>query len=707
MSDPVRLEHRHGIAVITVDHPPVNALSQPVRAGLLEAVQAAARDPAVSGIVLACAGRTFIAGADITEFGRPHAEPSLARVLDALEHSGKPVVAALHGTALGGGLELAMCCSHRVAAPGTRVGLPEVKLGLLPGAGGTQRLPRLLGLDAALEAILTGRMLKVEDEAAGVVDAVLEGELTEAAVAWLQGQLAEGLTPRRVRELGVPGAEALPSGHFDAVRAQVVREAPGQVAPLQIVACLEAAATLPFEQGMNVERERFAECMRSPQSRALQHLFFAEREAAKVPDLPRETPTRVIRRVAVIGGGTMGGGIAMCFANAGREVTLIDTSESAVRRGLDVIERNYRRSVSRGRLDEATAMARLARITPADQLAAVSEADLVIEAVYEDLVLKQRIFAELGERARPDAILATNTSTLDVDAIAAASGAPERVIGLHFFSPANVMRLLEIVRGRETADEVLATCLRLAREIGKVGVVSGVCYGFIGNRMLEGYGREAGLMLLEGAAAERIDGVITDFGLPMGPLAMGDLAGIDVGARVRAERRGAGMLPADPRYGAVHDRLADLGRLGQKTGRGVYRYAEGSRRAQPDPEVTALIASLAEDLGVGQREIDDKEILERCLFPLVNEGLRILEEGIALRASDIDVVWVYGYGFPAWRGGPLHWIEEAVGLPYLLERLRLYATLLGNEYGYWTPAPLLERLVAEGGRLADYRPGSR
>ncbi len=706
MSDPVRLEQRDGIVVITVDHPPVNALSQPVRAGLLEAVQAAAGDPAITGIVLACAGRTFIAGADITEFGRPHADPSLTRVLAALEDAGKPVVAALHGTALGGGLELAMCCSHRVAAPGTRVGLPEVKLGLLPGAGGTQRLPRLLGLEHALEAILSGRMLAVEGAAAGVVDAVLEGELTAAATAWLRRQLAAGLAPRRVRELSVPGAEALPAGHFDRVRERVAREAPGQVAPLQIVACLEAAAMLPFDQGLNVERERFAECMRSPQSRALQHLFFAEREAAKVPGLPRETPVRPIRRVAVIGAGTMGGGIAMCFANAGREVTLIDADQAAAQRGLGVIEGNYRRSVSRGRLDEASAAARLARITPADTLAAAADADLVIEAVYENLQLKQQIFAELAERCRADAILATNTSTLDVDAIGAASGSPARVIGLHFFSPANVMRLLEIVRGRETHDEVLATCLTLARDIGKVGVVAGVCFGFIGNRMLEGYGREAGLMLLEGTAPEQIDAVITDFGLPMGPLAMGDLAGIDVGARVRAERRAAGQLPRDPRYGAVHDRLAELGHLGQKTGRGVYRYAEGSRRPEPDPEVGALIARLAEDLDVGQREIDDKEILERCLFPLVNEGLRLLEEGIAQRASDIDVVWVYGYGFPAWRGGPLHWIEEAVGLAYLLERLRLYGTLLGNEYGYWTPAPLLERLVAEGGSLADYRPGS-
>ena len=705
MTHPVHLQTRQSIALITVDSPPVNALSQPVRAGLLACVQQAAADADIRGIVLCCAGRTFIAGADIGEFGKPPAEPALAAVLEAIEQAGKPVVAAIHGTALGGGLELALCCSHRVAAPDARLGLPEVRLGLLPGAGGTQRLPRVIGVPAALEAILTGRMLAASDFAGTpAIDAILEGDIGTAAVAWLQQALDAGLAPRRLRDLPVSGAQALPTGFFDAARQRVAREMRGQFAPLQIIACVEAAVTLPFDEGLNVERERFVECMESPQSAALRHMFFAERQAAKIPDIAADTPTRPIRTVAVIGAGTMGGGIAMCFANAGLGVTLIDTGEEALQRGLDTIQGNYQRSAAKGRLSERDVATRMGLIQGATDMTAAAQADLVIEAVFEDMALKQHIFRELGELCRRNAILATNTSTLDVDEIAAATNDPSRVLGLHFFSPANVMRLLEIVRGRDTAPDVLATCLRLAKTIGKIGVVSGVCYGFIGNRMLEGYGREAGLMLLEGAAPEDIDRVIFEFGLPMGPLAMGDLAGNDVGARVRAERRAAGRLPADPRYGAVHDRLVALGRHGQKTGKGVYAYTPGNRQPQGDAEVTALITDLAAELGVARRPIDDREILERCLYPLVNEGLRILEEGIALRASDIDVVWVYGYGFPAWRGGPMHWAEQ-VGLSRLLEALRHCGKTLGNDYGYWTPAPLLERLVADGTRLADYRPG--
>ncbi len=705
MTDPVKLQTREAIAVITVDAPPVNALSQPVRAGLLTLVRQAGADPDVRAIVLRCAGRTFIAGADISEFGKPPAEPSLTAVFDAIEQTGKPVVAAIHGTALGGGLELALCCSHRVAAPDARIGLPEVRLGLLPGAGGTQRLPRAIGVPAALEAMLTGRMLAAS-ELAGTpaIDAVLEGDIGEAAVEWLHEALDRGLTPRLLRDRPVPDALDLPAAFFDKARQRVAGEMRGQFAPLQIIACVEAAVTLPIDEGLQVERHRFIECMDSPQSAALRHMFFAERQTAKIPDVPPDTPTRPIGHVAVIGAGTMGGGIAMCFANAGLGVTLIDSGEEALQRGLATIRSNYQRSAAKGRLSERDVVARMGLIQGTTQMPGTAQADLVIEAVFEDIALKQRIFRELGELCRPDAILATNTSTLDVDEIAAATNDSSRVLGLHFFSPANVMRLLEIVRGRDTSPEVLATCLRLAKTIGKIGVVSGVCYGFIGNRMLEGYGREAGLMLLEGADPEDIDRVIVEFGLPMGPLAMGDLAGNDVGARVRAQRRAAGGLPADPRYGAVHDRLAALGRHGQKTGKGVYAYAPGSRQPQPDAEVIALISEIAAELGVARRRIDDREILERCLFPLVNEGLRILEEGIALRASDIDVVWVYGYGFPAWRGGPMHWAEH-IGLEKLLDALRHYGKTLGNGYGYWTPAPLLERLVAEGTRLADYRPG--
>jgi len=705
VTHPVDLQTRDAIAVITVDSPPVNALSQPVRAGLLACVRQAAADTEVRGIVLRCAGRTFIAGADISEFGKPPAEPALTEVLEAIEQADKPVVAAIHGTALGGGLEVALCCSHRVAASDARIGLPEVKLGLLPGAGGTQRLPRVIGVPAALEAMLTGRMLAAAEFAGTpAIEAILEGDIGEAAVEWLARALDAGLAPRRLRDLPVPGAKDLPPDFFDTARKRVARDMRGQFAPRQIIACVEAAVTLPFDEGLKVERDRFIECMDSPQSAGLRHMFFAERQTAKIPDIAAETPTRPIRAVAVIGAGTMGGGIAMCFANAGLAVTLIDTGEEALQRGLETIRGNYQRSAAKGRLSEQDVTTRMGLIRGATQMTGAAQADLVIEAVFEDMALKQKIFRELGELCRGDAILATNTSTLDVDEIAAATVDPSRVLGLHFFSPANVMRLLEIVRGRDTAPDVLATCLRLAKTIGKIGVVSGVCYGFIGNRMLEGYGREAGLMLLEGAAPEDIDRVIFEFGLPMGPLAMGDLAGNDVGARVRAQRRAAGRLPADPRYGAVHDRLAALGRHGQKTGKGIYAYAPGNRQPQIDPEVTALITELAADLGVARRRIDDREILERCLYPLVNEGLRILEEGIALRASDIDVVWVYGYGFPAWRGGPMHWAEH-VGLEKILDALRHYAKTLGNDYGYWTPAPLLERLVADNTRLADYRPG--
>jgi 3-hydroxyacyl-CoA dehydrogenase len=705
MSAPVSLECSDGIAVITVNHPPVNALSQAVRAGLVDCFRQAGNDHGVHGIVLHCAGRTFIAGADISEFGRAHASPTLLEVLETIERMPKPVVAALHGTALGGGLETALCCSHRVASPSARIGLPEVKLGLLPGAGGTQRLPRVLGVPAALEAMVSGRMIPVDEVIdTPAIDAIVEGELREAAVAWLRQGLEQGLAPRRVRDLPVPDSQHLPADFFTSAHERTARQMRGQLAPLQIIHCVEAAATLPFDQGMKVERERFAECMASPQSAALRHMFFAERQTAKLPGIPAGTPQRPVRRVAVIGAGTMGGGIAMCFANAGLPVTLIDTSEAALRRGRNVILGNYQRSAAHGRLTDAQVEARMACIEGATALSAAAGADLVIEAVFEDMTLKKRIFAELGAHCRPDAILASNTSTLDIEEIARATPESSRVLGLHFFSPANVMRLLEIVRGAHTADDVLATCLALSRTIGKIGVVSGVCYGFIGNRMLEGYGREAGMLLLEGATPQDIDRVIVEFGLPMGPHAMGDLAGTDVGALVRAERRAAGALPNDPRYGAVGDRLAALGRHGQKTGKGIYAYGEDRRTPQPDPQVAALIAELADALGVRRRRIDDEEILERCLYPLVNEGLRILEEGIALRASDIDVVWVYGYGFPAWRGGPMHWAEH-VGLAHVLARLRHYAGLLGNEHGYWTPAPLLERLVAEGGSLADYRPG--
>ncbi len=702
MPEPVVLEMQGAIARITVNNPPVNALSHAVRAGLLDCVRRADRDTGVDGIVIVCAGRTFIAGADISEFGKPPREPILHDVLAAIERASKPVVAAIHGTALGGGLELALCCHYRVATSDARIGLPEVKLGLLPGAGGTQRLPRVLGVEAALDAMLTGRMLDapgVAERGDGAIDAVLDGSIADASVNWLRGRLAESLPLRRVRDMPVPGnADA---AVFERFETRAARETRGQFAPRQIIACVRAATELDFDEGLKFERARFGECMQNPQSGAMRHLFFAEREAARIPDVPRDTPRRPINAAAVVGAGTMGAGIAMCFANAGIPVTLTDASSEALNRAVARIRDNYDRSAARGRLDTQTVERRMGLITAEAGLHVASRADLVVEAVYEDLELKKQIFAELARECRDDAILATNTSTLDVNQIAASTTTPERVLGLHFFSPANVMRLVEVVRGQTTANDVLATAMGLVRRLRKVGVVSGVCYGFIGNRMLEGYAREAGFLLLEGVSPERIDRVMRDFGFPMGPLQMGDLAGNDVGARVRAERRAAGELPEDPRYGRVHDRLAELGRHGQKSGKGLYRYGEDGRTPEPDPEVERLIREEAEALGVKPREVSDREILERCLLPLINEGLAILEEGIALRASDIDIVWVNGYGFPVYEGGPMYYAEQ-LGLGHVLERLRHYGRTLGNAFDYWTPAPLLEQLAAQRLALKDW-----
>ena len=702
MPEPVVLEMQGAIARVTVNNPPVNALSHAVRAGLLECIRRADRDTGVDGIVIVCAGRTFIAGADISEFGKPPREPILHDVLAAIEHASKPVVAAIHGTALGGGLELALCCHYRVATSDARIGLPEVKLGLLPGAGGTHRLPRVLGVEAALDAMLTGRMLDatgVAERGDGAIDAILDGSIADASVNWLRGRLAESLPLRRVRDMPVPGpADA---ALFEQFEKRAAREARGQFAPRQIIACVRAATELTFDEGLKFERARFGECMQNPQSGAMRHLFFAEREAARIPDVPRDTPRRPINAAAVVGAGTMGAGIAMCFANAGIPVTLTDASTEALEHAVARIRDNYARSAARGRLDAQTVERRMGLITAEAGLHTAARADLVVEAVYEDLELKKQIFAELARECRDDAILATNTSTLDVNQIAASTATPERVLGLHFFSPANVMRLVEVVRGQATATDVLATAMGLVRRLGKVGVVSGVCYGFIGNRMLEGYAREAGFLLLEGVPPERIDRVMRDFGFPMGPLQMGDLAGNDVGARVRAERRAAGELPDDPRYGRVHDRLAELGRHGQKSGLGIYRYGEDGRTPEPDPEVERLIREEAAALGVQPREVSDREILERCLLPLVNEGLAILEEGIALRASDIDIVWVNGYGFPVYEGGPMYYAER-LGLAHVLERLRHYGRTLGNEHDYWTPAPLLEQLAAQRLALKDW-----
>ena len=694
MASPVSYERVDGIGVITVDNPPVNALSHAVRQGLNDAIRAAQQDDS-NAVLVICAGRTFIAGADITEFGKPPREPHLPDLCNTIEASSKPVVAAIHGTALGGGLEVAMSCHYRCALPNAKVGLPEVKLGLLPGAGGTQRLPRLVGVSAALDMMTSGNPVGASEAASlGLVDKLVDDDLLEAALAWCRELVAEGAACRVTSELPV---ESAPAGSFDTYRDTVARRARGQVAPQKIVDCVEASLTRPFDEGLAIEREKFIECMQSPQSAALRHMFFAEREAAKVQGLPKDTPLRPVRKVGVIGAGTMGTGIAMNFANAGMQVALLEVGDEALARGLEIIDRNYQGGVERGKLSEAQALECRGRIAGTTDYESLADADLVVEAVFENLELKQEIFTKLDAVCRQGAILATNTSYQDVDAIAAATNRPEDVVGLHFFSPAHIMKLLEVVRAAKTADDVLATCLAIAKSIRKVPVVSGVCYGFIGNRMLGHYAREAQLCVIEGASPEQVDMAMEQWGMAMGPLAVFDLAGLDVGYKARQglpeSERG------DPGAHCVADALVEMGRHGQKTGAGFYRYDPVTRRRSSDLEVQALIEREAGALGVERRALDAQEIVDRLLFALVNEGMNILDEGIAQRPGDIDVVYVYGYGFPAWRGGPMHY-ADAVGLPQVLERVRAFEQRFGAEN--WSPAPLLERLAGTGRTLADW-----
>jgi len=653
MTSPVNYTLTDEIGVITVDNPPVNALSHAVRQGLMDALDQADTDDS-RAVLIICAGRTFIAGADISEFGKPLQDPGLPDIVNRIEATAKPVIAAIHGTALGGGFEVALSAHYRCAVAGSKVGLPEVKLGLLPGAGGTQRTPRLAGVQAALELMTSGvpiaaaRAMEV-----GLVDKIIEGDLAEGAMAWVKELLAGGIAPRRTSEQPVPEHDA---AIFDGTRALLAKRARGQVAPQSIVDCIEAAATMPFEEGLRTEREKFVELMNGEQSAALRHFFFAERQAAKVDGLAKDTATRPVESVGIIGGGTMGGGIAMSFANAGIPVTMIEINDEALERGMSIIERNYAGSVKRGKLSEEKAQACRSLISGSTDYASLAEVDMVIEAVFEDPNLKKEIFAKLDSVCKPGAILATNTSYQDVDAIAAATGRPADVVGTHFFSPAHIMKLLEVVRGEKTADDVLATCMKLAKRIRKVPVVSGVCYGFIGNRMLQPYGQQSQLLLLEGATPEQVDGAMESWGMAMGPLRVFDLAGLDVGYKARQalsdDEKGA---PATYR---VPDLLVEAGRLGQKSGAGFYTYDE-NRRATPDPEVHETIINASAELGIERREISDDEIVSRLIGALVDEGRKILEEGIAQRSSDIDVVYVYGYGFPAWRGGPMFYGDSA------------------------------------------------
>jgi len=668
----------------------VNALRHGVRKGIQDCVIAARDDAGVEAIVITGAGRTFVAGADITEFGKPPQPPSLIEVIATLDEVKKPTIAAVHGTPLGGGLELTMGCHFRVAAPSTRLGLPEIKLGLIPGAGGTQRLPRLVGLEKAVPMILSGEPIPAKDAlAAGLVDAIIEGDLVAGAVAFARKVLAEkrALTRVKDRDEKLKEVRANPA-KFDEIVAQHVKKTRGLQAPAAAIDAIRLTLDTPIDEAQKKEREFFLKLVGGEQSEAQRHLFFAERDAAKEPGIGKEVKPREVKKAAVIGAGTMGGGISMNFANVGIPVTIVENNADALKRGMATIEKNYQTSVQRGSLKAEDVAKRLALFTPTTDLGAIKDADIVIEAVFENMPIKKELFAKIEKIAKPGAVLATNTSYLNVDEIAQVTHRHGDVLGMHFFSPANVMKLLEIVRGKDTAADVLATAMAVGRTIRKVPVVVGVCHGFVGNRMLSARGIEAEKLLLEGALPQDVDGALTEFGFPMGPFAMSDLAGIDVGWRSRKER---GVR------NEIADSLAEQGRFGQKTGRGFYLY-EG-RSARPDPEVEKLIVDASVRLGVKRRNVSKEEIIERLIYPMVNEGARILEEGIATRSGDIDVVWLYGYGFPAWRGGPMHW-ADTVGLRKIRDRLRVLAQETGDKRH--EPAALLNKLADEGGTFDSY-----
>ena len=700
MSELVSVSMQGEVAVVTVDSPPVNTLTREVRAGLKAAFEFLRGKPAARAVVLACAGKTFLSGGDMREFETGVQAPGYHEVLRLIEDSPVPVVAALHGTVMGGGLETAIACHYRVAQEATKLGLPEITLGIIPGAGGTQRLPRLIGLDPALEMMLSGKPLSAAEAAkVSLVDTAVAGDVTAAAVAYARELVASGKGPRRTREMSVEGREK--AGEIIAARrAQLGKAFRNRNSPHVLLDAVQAAAELPFDAGIARERELSSQVERAVEGRAFRHLFFGERERRKIPGLPADVKSRKVAKVGIIGAGSMGGGIGMCFANAGIPVTIVDARQEALDRGLATLRKNYERSVSRGSLKTEEMERRLALIQPTLDYAALRDADLVIEAVFENLALKKEIFAKLDAVAKPGAIIGTNTSTLDIDEIAAVTQRPQDVIGLHFFSPANVMRLLEIVQCAKTAPEVVMTALDIAKTIKKVGVVAKVCYGFIGNRMMDPYGREAERCVLEGATPEEVDGALEDFGMAMGILAVYDMAGVDIGHLTRVER--AHLLPKDPGFYRPSAMLTERGWLGQKSGRGYYRYDNPERKRTPDPEAIALFAEEARRLGVPQRKPAKQEIQERCLYAMINEGALLLEEGIALRASDIDIVYTAGYGFPGYRGGPMFY-ADTVGLKAIYDKILEFRKVLDPQY--WQPAPLLEKLAKAGSSFAQWQAG--
>jgi len=689
----VDYEKRGAVALITLNNPPVNALGGELRKGIAWAIDRAAGDGAITALVLIGGGRCFSGGADIREFGQEPDPPTLLDIIDMAENCPKPVVAAIHGVAFGGGLELPLGCHFRVAAPSARLALPEVRLGLIPGAGGTQRLPRLIDPEKALGAILTGDAVEAREALSlGILDEMADGELVDAAVAFADARASSGSPLKRARDLE-PGD--VPAGFFDGERKKIERRARGMIAPWHCITSVENALTLPFDEGMKKERALFIECRDSDQSKAQRHVFFAEREAAKIPGMPEDTNPLPIETAAVIGCGTMGGGIAMNFAHAGIPVRVLETEEDVLEKGLGRVRDHYVASVKNGRLSEADRETRLGLIEGTTNFADIAEADIVIEAVFEDLELKEEVFGTLDKVCKPGAILATNTSTLDIDRIAAATHRPENVIGTHFFSPANVMKLMENVRCAQSSEQTIATVMALSKTLGKVGVLVGVCDGFVGNRMYHRYSREASFMLEEGALPQQVDGVIYDFGFAMGPFAVGDVAGLDVGWRIRQQRAQTGAI--DERYSPIADRICELGRFGQKTLAGWYRYGKDSRTPVPDPEVEKIIVGVSDELGIRRREITDDEIRDRCLYTLINEGAKILQEGLVFRPGDIDIIWIYGYGFPVHRGGPMFYADR-IGVGKVHDTLCRLADAHGDLF---QPAPLLAKLAKEGKDFKD------